>query len=90
MSTDQSTGETEPKSVVKRKYASVFDDTREVTRRFGVAVKEAIMDHTRAGNPIAVWRDGGVVIVQPEDIVWRGRRREPITFRDEDENPESN
>jgi hypothetical protein len=48
---------------------SVFDDTREITRRFAVAVREALLDHKRAGNPVAIWRDGKVVIVPPEEIV---------------------
>jgi len=32
------------------------------------AVREAVLDHKRAGNPVAGWKDGKVVIVQPEDI----------------------
>jgi hypothetical protein len=34
----------------------------------GRAVQEAIRDHKRAGNPIAEWRDGRVVLVPPERI----------------------
>jgi len=32
------------------------------------AVRTALSQHKRAGNPIAVWRDGHVVWVQPADI----------------------
>jgi hypothetical protein len=32
------------------------------------AVQEALRDHKRAGNPIAEWRDGRVVLVPPEEI----------------------
>jgi hypothetical protein len=32
------------------------------------AVREALLEHKRAGNPVAVWRDGQVVLIQPEDI----------------------
>jgi hypothetical protein len=32
------------------------------------AVREAVLDHARAGNPIVVWRDGQCVWIQPEDI----------------------
>lgn len=49
---------------------SVFEDTPEVTRRFAVAVREALLDHKRAGNPVAIWRDGKVVIVPPDEIVF--------------------
>ena len=30
------------------------------------AVQEAIEDHHRAGNPVAVWRDGQVVLWYPD------------------------
>jgi hypothetical protein len=32
------------------------------------AVREALEDHKRAGNPIAGWRDGRVVLIPPEEI----------------------
>lgn len=32
------------------------------------AVREALLRHKQAGNPVAVWRDGRVVWIQPEDI----------------------
>jgi hypothetical protein len=32
------------------------------------AVREALLRHKKLGNPIAVWRDGKVVIVPPEEI----------------------
>lgn len=36
---------------------------------FRLAVRSALLDHKRAGNPIAVSRGGEVVWIQPEDIV---------------------
>lgn len=36
---------------------------------FRRAVRQAILMHKRAGNPIAVWKDGKVVIIPPEDII---------------------
>ena len=38
----------------------------EVFRR---AVRHALRMHKRAGNPIAVWRNGRVVIIPPEEIL---------------------
>jgi len=32
------------------------------------ATAEAVRMHKKLGNPIAVWRDGKVVILQPEQI----------------------
>ena len=60
----------------RREYASVLDDTRQVTRRFTVAVREALLDHKRAGNPVRIWRDGKVVIVPPEEIRVPGEQNE--------------
>ncbi len=32
------------------------------------AVREALLFHKRIGNPIAVWQDDKVVILQPDEI----------------------
>jgi hypothetical protein len=32
------------------------------------AVQHALLMHKRAGNPIAVWQDGKVVMIPPEEI----------------------
>jgi hypothetical protein len=42
--------------------------TDEITRAFQEAVRRALMDHYRTGDPIAVWRDGSVVWVPAEEI----------------------
>jgi hypothetical protein len=39
-----------------------------IVEAIGDAVQEAIRDHKRAGNPIAGWRDGRVVVVPPDQI----------------------
>ena len=33
-----------------------------------VAVREALARHKTLGNPVVTWRDGRVVILQPEEI----------------------
>jgi hypothetical protein len=33
------------------------------------AVAEAIAEHKRRGNPIAIWRDGKVIVIPAEEIV---------------------
>ena len=40
----------------------------EILDVFREAVREALLDHKRAGNPIAGWKDGQVVIIPPEEI----------------------
>ena len=58
-------GVTAGKSVAKY---SVFSDIDEVLRRANLGVSEALRDHKLYGNPVAMWRDGGVVLVPPEEI----------------------
>lgn len=48
---------------------STLPDAREVSRRFAIAVREALLDHKRAGNPVAMWKGGQVVVVPPQDIL---------------------
>ncbi len=39
-----------------------------LNRILGDAIRDALEVHKKMGNPIAVWRDGQVVIVPPEEI----------------------
>ena len=39
-----------------------------VEKAINKAVREALLEHKRAGNPVAVLRDGKVVVLQPEEI----------------------
>jgi hypothetical protein len=43
-------------------------DDRLIEAALRRAVREALLDHKRAGNPVPVWRDGRVVWIAPEDI----------------------
>jgi hypothetical protein len=52
------------KEIIRRFYSTEF-----ITTAIGNATREAVRKHKLAGNPIATWQDGKVVIVQPEDIV---------------------
>ena len=53
---------------VDRSPAERVHDHALILEQIGLAVREALLDHKRAGNPIAVWRNGRVEIIQPEDI----------------------
>jgi hypothetical protein len=46
-------------------------DQAAITAAIQRAVWEAILAHARAGNPVAGWKDGKVVWVQPEEILAR-------------------
>ena len=40
----------------------------EINRAYERAVREALLRHKQAGNPVAVERDGVLVILQPDEI----------------------
>lgn len=45
------------------------DEDRKISHALALAVREALITRKRLGNSIAVWRDGRVVEILPEDIV---------------------
>ncbi|MEO7674335.1 MAG: hypothetical protein ABIU09_09700 [Pyrinomonadaceae bacterium] len=42
--------------------------SEEITPAYERAVREALLKHKKAGNSIAISRDGKVVILQPDEI----------------------
>jgi hypothetical protein len=46
----------------------VLADGKLIEDIFRRAVRHALLEHKRAGNSIAVWQDGRVVIIPPEEI----------------------
>lgn len=48
--------------------ADRVDDIPRTLRALRQAVQEALQRHKRDGNPVAVWRNGRVEWIQPEDI----------------------
>jgi hypothetical protein len=45
-----------------------FDDVESLVAAAQVPVREALARHWLAGNPVAVWRHGKVVLIPPEEI----------------------
>jgi len=43
-------------------------DTARIQESMRLAVQEALAQHKRAGNPVAVWRNGRVEWIPPEEI----------------------
>jgi len=58
----------------------LYWDAEEIGKVFQLAVREALKMHKCMGNPIAIWRDGKVVIVPPEEIEIPP---DPFAYRDE-------
>lgn len=52
----------------RRAPAERVDDLTAILHSMRQAVHEALLQHKRAGNPLAVWQDEQVVWIQPEDI----------------------
>jgi hypothetical protein len=58
----------------QRPLAERLQDVDLITRAVQRAVREALLRHKQAGNPVCEWRDGQVVWIAPEDIpVWPER-----------------
>lgn len=51
-----------------RSVAERFADRAAVGAAIAKGVREAILSHARSGNPIAVWRDGRVVWLEPAEV----------------------
>ena len=47
----------------------LFHEGKEIDKALKKAVQQALLQHKKAGNPVAAWRDGKVVLIKPEDIV---------------------
>jgi hypothetical protein len=43
-------------------------DIQLIQRALGRAVRDALIRHKRAGNPVCAWRNDKVVWIAPEDI----------------------
>jgi hypothetical protein len=57
----------------------LFDDGRAIDLALREAARDARRLHKALGNPMATWKDGQVVWVQPEDIQVEPRCPVPVT-----------
>ena len=48
--------------------AERVEDLPRILRAMRQAVEEALLRHKRLGNPVAVWQDGKVRWLQPDEI----------------------
>lgn len=61
----------------REQIAERFWSDEEVDRAIKDAVRGALNQHGRKGNPVAVWRDGKVTWVRVEDVMPEVVRVEP-------------
>ena len=52
----------------KKDIGKLFNDREGMDRALARAVRQALLEHKRAGNPVATWRDGKVVWIEPEEL----------------------
>jgi hypothetical protein len=57
--------------------AELLKDRAAIAAAIQRGIREAVLAHARAGQPVATWRDGKVVWVQPEEIIRRFATPEP-------------
>ena len=50
------------------KAVTLTSEGQQIDKVFEMAVKKALKRHKNAGNPVAIWRDGKVVILNPDEI----------------------
>lgn len=50
------------------KITEVFFDPDKITKALVQGVREALLKHKQAGNPIVIWKDGKTVWLKPEEI----------------------
>jgi hypothetical protein len=54
---------------MERTVKELFEDGRAIDEALKEAARDARRLHKALGNPMATWKDGRVVWIQPEDIV---------------------
>ncbi|MDP2753322.1 MAG: hypothetical protein Q8P40_02905 [Nitrospirota bacterium] len=52
----------------KDKIAEAFANPEKITQALTQGVREALLKHKQAGNPVVVWRKGKIVWLKPEEI----------------------
>jgi len=50
------------------KIAEAFSNPEKITQALAKGVRDALLKHKQAGNPIVVWRDGKIVWFDSEEI----------------------
>lgn len=58
----------EVKEKHKDSIAEAFANPGIITHALAQGVRDALLKHKQAGNPVVVWRDGKIVWLKPEEI----------------------
>lgn len=52
----------------KPDISKIFSEGSLIDEAIRESVRRALVQHKNAGNPVAVWRDGKVVMLKPESL----------------------
>jgi hypothetical protein len=52
----------------KDRITEALADKEKLTQALTQGVREALLKHKQAGNPVVVWQDGKMVWLKPEEI----------------------
>ena len=52
----------------KDRITKALADKEKITQALTQGVREALLKHKQAGNPVVVWRNGKMVWLKPEEI----------------------
>ena len=58
----------EAKEKHKDRITEAFANPERITQALAQGVRDALLKHKQAGNPVVVWRDGKIVWLKPEEI----------------------
>lgn len=53
----------------KKTIPEIFADGAAIDKAIKEAVRQAVLEHKRAGRSLPVWRDGKVVWLPPEEVI---------------------
>lgn len=56
------------KEAYEKDIDRIFAEGTLIDQALNKAVREAVLQHKRAGNPVAAWRDGKTVWLKPEEV----------------------
>ncbi len=56
------------KKKTEDKIEEAIANPEKITKALVKAVRDALLKHKRAGNPVVIWRNGKIVWLKPEEI----------------------
>lgn len=57
-----------PEKKKRDRISEAFENKEVITRALAIGVRDALLKHKQAGNPIVVWRNNKIVWLKSEEI----------------------